>query len=380
MHEDALFLAVGGTIATWALIAIGYALVNYAFDTIGCWLSGGVEALQSNVTRTNWRSWRLTFFSQSAWQAFVSGGRSRWVEFRSDTLSWLWPITILAIPTFVYGLSHHMLSSRIADLERVNLSVADYRWPLFSNNSHGIQYFVLAVAIAGISISFWQYHHRPGEEPTWFAKSKPFHIGRVLFFDMVLAYMVLTTVVVWTDFMSATYRALGDDGIGYQIFASDLMYGLRPAYDMLIVFCTVLLLFSLLPLIMLVRERGKRFEKLYTILMYASVVAVVIVAAVFISRFHSRLGWIQATALEQLVNEYGFHFRSLSSFELTPQVMHYYDIVSRLPGGIPVPRWLEFFITARVVVIPYEVYLLLTEENEPRTPREIFRRVLGTIA
>lgn len=380
MHTDNFYRLINAMALSWYFLALLYALINYIYDIIGCWISGGNDQLRKEGIVINLST--LTDNGRGIFKIFNLGGQARLQEFKADTLSWLWPITVLAIPTYLYGFSYQIIIKTVEELANGGITLIDYRltMPLF-NWSENIQFIVWFVAIFTSLFTFWQYRNRPLEERTWLSKSDIFHGSRIIFFNSVLSYMIITTMLIWSDFMYALYKMLGDDILHYEILHQDLMYGLRPAYEAVIVLGLAFLAISLLPLIMLIRERSQRFSRGYYLLVYSGVIFVILSGAFVVIQFHIRLGMIQESALYQIISTVDLEISEIITHK--PEMLEglwFYDLVSGLPGGFPVPRWLEFLFTARVVLIPYEIYTLFAAGGGKATLSDILRRVIETVS
>ncbi|MCB8951378.1 MAG: hypothetical protein H6650_05125 [Ardenticatenales bacterium] len=379
MFTDYLFNAVGAAGFSWLAIALLLAIFNYVYDTVMCWITGGLARIRlpsRDKIRTGslWKDIRI--LSRLFWHQFRLGGRGRWQEFRADTLSWLWPLTILAVPTFLYGFTKSSIIESVQGLSQFGIVLDNYRLPLFKMLNDTLQHIVFAAAVINSALTFFRYRSR--KAPTWFSRSAVFHLTRLLIIDVILGYMLMTMVFTWLDYGTALYSVLSDNSIHYQVLDPDLMYGLHASYQVIVLLCALLTIISFLPAIMLIREKSQHYNWTYYGLMYAGISASIILGSLLIYQFHVRLGIIHESALMVVTNS-----ANLDPAQLTSGVgiadlvaLRFFSVIRDLPGGFPIPSWITFLVSARSILFSYELLLMLYSDGERPTIRDMLRRIL----
>jgi hypothetical protein len=267
------------------------------------------------------------------------------------------------------------------ELEEFGLDLVAHRLPEIVDANDYLQYFVWGAAILMALSSFVRYQRRDG--PTWFSKSIPFHLSRVALFDLFLAYMVLSLVAIWLDFSVALHNLLGDPQQVFGFFAPDLMYGLRPAYSVVTGVSFLLVVLSFMPAVMLLRERRQAYGWIYYGLIYGAVIAVAVLFGFLIFRFNGRIENIHFNALQDVLARIDRPLDVSVPANETYQVLvalEYTNVVRWLPDGFPLPRWLEYILGARLLLLTYELYIIFSPKSEWPTLSEALRRVTKTLS
>ncbi len=159
----------------------------------------------------------------------------------------------------------------------------------------------------------------------------------------------------------------------------DGLYGLKPAYELLIGQFGVGLLASFLPALMLRRE----FKQLYSIMYKAGVlvgiVAVIAIASIVLHNFSDALEQTRSSALTITADSLK---ASLSSATNLVQEMHRmsllieYQIVDSFPSSLPLPDWLKALGVSRLLLLAMEFYSLLQPVlGTPKMP-DVLRRII----
>jgi hypothetical protein len=355
----------------WIVIAVFLAFFFYGFNSFMCWFFGGVDSVRHPEGAKSESSAgerkikvRLSRFINT----FLEGGSIRWREFRDDRLSWLWPITVLALPVIFYGFSHLKVDSVLSDLNSAGINLSQYSFSNPGSWNRNIKYFVLVFSILVNIPTFLRYQFLRSEK-IWFAKSSVHNLTQTLLFNIPLSYIICMLIFIWADFFIALYRLLGDDQVKYQLMHPDLMYGLKSVYDTTIVICLLLLVFSFLPLIIILREKGEKYNQQYRLGVYGGVIVVILLATAIIYQFDQRLDIIQGVGLAKILQNYpSLHIIGNTGNSADTWVgLQYYSIVMQLPAHFPIPAWLGYLISFRVVVLGFEL-IQLSKTGTDRKP------------
>ncbi|MCA9934641.1 MAG: hypothetical protein KC415_11990 [Anaerolineales bacterium] len=379
MYADRFFDLIGVRGFAWVGVAVLYALVNYVYDVVMCWITGGVQNLSSRFSLRGGRRLIIRFrqWIRKELPNFETGGRQRWHEFRDDTLSWVWPLTVLAVPTLIYGATRSTLIVSVDNMTKEGINIIGHRqWP-FAQIKDDLQLLVWVLALIPPAITLYRYQHR--SKLTWFARSLFFHASRALLFDMVLAYMVLNTILMWIDFSTALYVTLRDGSVQYPILHPDLQYGLQSAHSAIIVGIFLIFLMSILPTIMLIREKKETYSWTYYGLIYLGILCVAILSSILVFQFNKRLGIIHENALGKIVRDANLSVDTIANTTTnssTIAALEYLSFVSKLPDGFKIPDWISFLLSARVFLLFYEMYILLSTNEERPSIASVFRKIL----
>jgi hypothetical protein len=370
MHPDAFFEIFNLGIP-WYLLALAYASVDYAFNLIMCRLCGGISVASSNFQNAPGRAIFTREFWRSAKEKFVAGGRELTKDFFADKLSWSWPLTVLAIPTVFFGFSREIIQRSILSLQSIGVTVQEY---FLTSNLSGVQYILWGIAFA-ISMGTFYRYQRKRSHSTWFSKFWPFNFLRTLFFDFPLAYMALSTVLVWLEFTVAIYKVLSDSTINYQPLYPDLMYGLKATHTTVLGMGIFLTILSFLPTIMLIRERTENYSKMYFVLMYGGILTLFIILGALVLKFDQRLDMIQNMALTSIQASLSDPINSADAQSAAR--LEYFSIVANLPGHFPIPSWLNLLLSARSIAFIFELIRIGSPATTQSAVLRILEKLLG---
>lgn len=371
MHPDAFFdfFNIG---APWFLLAMVYAGADYSFNLIMCRLFGGITNTKNCFQEMNSKRAILTTqFWRSVKDSFAIGGRELTKEFRADKLSWSWPITVLAIPTVLFGLSRQIVQKSILSLDNIGVDVAHYS---LIPNLPVIQYVLWFLAFF-LSMSTFYRYQRQRSKLTWFARFWPFSLLRTLFFDFPLAYMILSTIFLWLEFSGTIYRLLADNTIHYIPLHPDLMYGLKATYTTVLGMGVFLTILSFLPTVMLIRERGENYSKMYYLLLYSGIATLFLLLGALVFRFDQRLDTIQTSALNAAQS--ALFSGANESDAKTAVQLQYFSIIAGLPGHFPIPSWLNLLLSARSIAFLFELARIASPATMQSVTIKMLERLLG---
>lgn len=381
MFVDALYDFIGLSGAVWIGVAMAYALFDYGFNTIMCWFTGGAQRIRlpaRDSVRTGSTLRDGLVLLRLAIHQFRMGGDQRRQEFRSDSLSWIWPITVLAIPTALFGVTRTVVKSVVADLIEAGVLIINYRILPFSWLGDRVQYLTWLISLLVAFITLWRYRRRRLTQ-TWFSRSIVFHVLRIVLFDTPLVYMIMNVALLWFDFAASLYRVLLDHSIAYTILHPDLMYGLQSAHKAVVGISLSLVLVSLLPTIMLLREKQETYSWIYYVVLYSSVLITFVLGGILIYQFDQRLEAIQQATLQVVLERVDLGTDAVTGGGNPTQMtagLQYYMLVSRLPGGFPVPSWFKYVFGVRILVLGYELYVILSSVTEQASLSEAVWRFI----
>lgn len=363
MYPDALYSIIGGRPILWIVVAGLYALFDYAFNLFMCMITGGIQNLQ-NKSKKN-----LTL---SRYKRFLSGGIRRVQEFRSDYLSWLWPITVLAIPLGLYGITRYLVEMNIKSLSSIGIEILSY-W-VFPTSIY-VQVWIFFI-ITIVSLTTIYRYSRQRSKHTFFSKSTFYSTARVVLFNIPIGYAITNVALIIIGYSISLYRMLGDDLVVYDLFLADQMYGLRGAYDLILSFALISLLTSFLPTIILLREKKEKYSILYRLGIYLGIVVTFILIGILMHQFGRRLGNIQETALQS--TDFLSRLESGDDIQVLT-ALSYYNVVANLPNNFPLPVWLSSFISIRTVILGYEILKLLALESKELSVADLLKSVMARL-
>ncbi|RMH35305.1 MAG: hypothetical protein D6694_14785 [Gammaproteobacteria bacterium] len=360
MFDDMFFQWINSLNVPWFGIVVIYALSDYLFNIVMCPLMGGF----ANVEIFSLRKRRFLRLKQVslAFHQFTLGARERLREFFQDRLSWLWPMTVLAPSTAVYLISKQKINLAVKLLHQSGLQISDYRMAVFAVMGTSVQHVVWGVAFVLAVGTFIRYRRR--SETTWFSKSITYHFLRTMLFDFVISYVVLSSALQWIDFATALFRMLKDDSIVYPVFHSDLLYGLKPAFDATMFLTVLFLIVSLTPTTMLLREKDEKYSWMYYWLVYGCIVIVAITGGILLVQFNQRLEAIQKSNLQTVIQN--FHLDNIDGNHGTGLIigLEYYRTILNLPSSLPIPQWIKFLFSGRVLILALEIYENLAKAKD----------------
>lgn len=384
MFPEPLFDLLNLSGVGWVFIATSYAIFDYIFNFFMCWLTGGIQQIRllPKLTYTRKKNSVDRKIRQKLVSvAFKAGSHQRVNEFRNDPSSWYWPITILAIPIAFYGFTKSSIFATVNLLDTAGIQLINYRIAPFTFFSNQIQYILIFVAFVNISYSFYRYQYARTAS-TWFSKSVVFHILRIILFDALLSYLIFNILLVYFDFFSSLYFALLDPNIVYNALHPDLMYGLRPAYNELLLLISLMAILSFLPTIMLIREKKEKYKWIYYLLFVAGLlIAVLFISITLIYQFHIRLDSIHQQSLETIIQQTDISLNAIgvnANLLLKESLgLQYYWLLKEFPNGFILPSWLQYILSFRIILLVLELLSLRnSDKDQNHNQLAIFQRVI----
>lgn len=339
----------------WCLIASLYAIFDYVFNLFMCMITGGFEGLR-NKKRTR-KPKRMVFFES---------GVERVNEFRSDILSWLWPITVLAMPIALYGITRYVITNTTNSLISIGINLDKYQILPYSYN---IQILIWLAVVSASLTTIYRYRYQRSK-PTFFSRSTIYSSIRVILFNIPIGYATLNIILTTVSFMVMFYRVLSDNSLSYNIFHPDQMYGFKISYNTIIGISFILLIISFLPTVILLREKNETYNKIYKLGIYSGIVLTFVSMGTLIYQFGERLESIQNVALQvDLLNQLNVNKNDIQ----TLTYLTYYSIVSSFPSRFPVPIWLSSLVSFRALVLGYELFRVFTSNTKELSIAEVFK-------
>ena len=354
MYTDHLFLYLQEK--PWLLFLIIYALSDYFVNIISSIIVGGLDALRYTRCKSATVKGKILYFCME--------GCFRLLSYFRDKVALLWPWAVLFTSFFVYYKSKVIIYNYSDKIAHVLVDFYSFRLLWLRNSDAYIEY-VIAFFALGIAFSTFYRYQKQRQEQLWLNRGgfRTVHFVRVILFDFPIAFVVISTIFSWVDFWSALYAALYRSRIYYNIFHPDLMYGLRPVYQALLNFAIFLLIFSLLPLFMLLREKRQSYHKVYYVLFLLGIVSVYIVSQVMLIQLNRRVEEIYSQIITAVIQEQD----SLS----VPfyQRIETFGVISNLfLREVKLPNWLQIFFIFRIIIFALEVY---NAAQDARSFREI---------
>jgi len=392
MAEDRFFDLIGVSGIAWLGVAFGYAAFDYLYNLVMCSLTGGyqycsrlVRSLKRRIIASDYRyviqsRHRL---ARSFARQYKHGAVARVHEFRSDPLSWSWPITVLALTTVLYGLTRSYIGNVVNDLAINNIYLLDYRPAVMVAANASIQYLMWIMAI-GISISSFYRYYKARSVPTWFSRSNMYSMSRCLIFNTPLTYMTFQVIFLWLAFSVTLYNLLSDDWLVYEPLAPDMLYGLKPAYDAILILSVFIIVFSSFSIVILWRERRQKYSWNYQLILLGGILSVLLITGFLVYHFDQRLGNIKENALSTLFKQSpalgisNFVNTNLARESSLVRLQAYY-IIMQLPGGFPIPSWFSYIFSIRAILLLYEAYALLSVESNKQSFAELAREIIGKL-
>lgn len=361
----------------WLVLGLAYALFDYIYNVVMCYLTGGLSSLQHTqgigICRIFSKNYAEKFHRIA--QEFRKGAQKKYKQFLQDPISISWPLTVLFIPTILYGITHQVITHTLSSSFDGGIDIIRYRTLLFSNNSTNLQYYVWGIIIFSTLPTFFRYRYGRNTK-VFFSESIFFNFSRLLLFNIPIGYMVSSVVIMWIDFSIAIYKLLLDTKQEYVILHPDSMYGLKPIYDTVILMGFGLIIISLLPSVLLIREKGQNYRWMYYLGMYGGLLTVIVLVGILIYQFDLRLGVIKQSALAQVVPiDYCFDcLKNIDNINTQLKFL-YYELILTLPGSFPIPFWFEYVIGARSLFLVYELFIF-TSPKSNRSFRETMVEIL----
>ena len=343
----------------WYLIPLLWALLDYIFNIVMCFITGGIQNLL--IVRKR----RSKDFSR----LFLQGARERLLEFRLDKLSWLWPLTILAFSIFFYYFSIQYLTRLYSEIGHKIAPLEIYTPKIVKEYRQSIQNFVILLSYIIALSTFFRYS-KQRSDPTWFSRSKIFHLLRVLIFNANIAYSILWGFILWGVYFYSVYLLLVDEQITYNFIAPDLMYGLQPIYQSLIYYFFISLLLSFLPFIMVIREEGQKYEGVYYWLISTGLLIVLGSSIYLLIVLHLRIKSIFQDLLTLLSSFYEIEPSAQFSQDYLRKSIILSALLKDVPRNLPLPQWIYYFAGVRSLILLYE--LLSFVETTNKRPTVIF--------
>ncbi len=370
MYSD-FFYNYLNTRLPWIAIAIGYALFDYLYNLLICSILGGITQVKKYYS--NPKNQTKTIFAKVHFVAlrrnYIIGSRKLLKEFYEDKLSWSWPITSLAIPIIIYGISRKLTTGGVLSLTKNGVNVSSY---FFLPNNDLVQFFFWGLALI-ISLRTFYRYHKERTKPTWFSKVWLFSFSRTLLFNLPLAYMVLNTVYIWLQYSISLFQILSSDQIQYTIFHPDLMYGLGKVYSTVITMGVSLIILSLLPSFMLIREKEQKYNRMYYFLIYGGIITLFLLLSSLVIKFDQRLGNIQESSLNIIQRNLGSGFY----FDIeTIANLEYFSLISKLPSSFPIPGWFSFLLSARSIALFFEVVRIISPSSSKSNLVKFLEKIL----
>jgi hypothetical protein len=355
----------------WIAIAIGYASFDYFYNLIMCSILGGVIQINKfNINSKN-RARKLftKYYFTEIKRNYKIGSRKLLKEFYKDKLSWSWPLTSLALPTLLYGLTRKLAVDGVLSLTTNGINVDNFN--LLPSNIW-VQFFLWGFALILSLRTFYRYH-KERSKPTWFSRIWFFSFSRVLLFNFPLSYMVLSIIYIWAQYSTSLFLILSSNQIQYTIFHPDLMYGLGKVYNSVVTMGVFLIILSLLPALMLIREKREKYNKMYYILIYGGIITLFFLLSSLIIKFDQRLGNIREFALNSIQTK--IQIGIPASIE-TISNLEYFSLISNLPGRFPMPALLSFLLSARSIALFFEIMKIISHSTSNSNLFKLLQKIL----
>ncbi len=309
------------------------------------------------------------------------GANALYSKFRNDPLSWIWPFTVLMIPVALYGITHLYIDEIIVELAKARIVLSDY-YPFFLVRWNNIIQHLLWVLAGIISFLTIYRYHTQREGYTWFSTSLIFNSSRAIIFNLPLSYAFLSVIINWVLFSISLFMMLQDDVKKYTILYPDLMYGLKPAYEALLVLSSTILALSFLSVVVLYRERRQKYSKIYYLGLYGGILLVTLIIFSVIYQFDQRLGNIKENALYEIISTVDLTLGGAVNEASNGQIvnaLHFYQIVLQLPGNFPIPPWVTYIFGVRTIVIIFELLVAFSPDVEQKTISKVVKTLLSKL-
>lgn len=356
----------------WIGIAIVYAIFDYSYNLLMCSMVGGVIQIREYYKDLKTRKIKIfkRGFLNKILENYKIGSHLLLQEFFADKLSWSWPITTLAIPTAIYGISRGLTTSGILSLTKNGINFHDY---IMLPNNNQVQIFFWAFAVILGLRTFYRYQkERSGH--TWFSKVWLFSFSRMFLFGFPLSYMILNIIYIWAQYSVSLFQIFSNDHIQYLIFHPDHMYGLGEVYKTVITMSVFLIVLSFLPSLMLIREKEQRYNKMYYFLIYSGIITLFLLLSLLIIKFDQRLGSIQSDALGKIQIQIDPSLRPNIG---TLTNLAYFSLISTLPRGFPIPAWVSFLLSVRSLALFFEIVKIIFPSSYESNVVKLLQKILG---
>ena len=382
MYNDFFYYITNKYLVDWFLFGFFLAVIDIVFNNIMCFFTGGLQGIKNlkNILSKNDINSK-TLLKKLKYSWFRLKGKNRVKEYWSDPIAVIYSFTILLLPTWFYGLSHKIINNKVHELNLAGIYLFKNRAPVFSLNQFRIQYFILAISIIIVVSTIFRYQMR--SKKTWFSESLGFHIFRSVTFDIFQSYIIINIIVMWFDFFLSFFRVLENENMKYQILFPDQFYGLKPAYDLLILVDVVLVILSLLPIIMLFREKQQKYSWIYYCLIYGGLLSILILNIILVNKFNYRIEMIQYNEYYKINDNIDLTFENIldsNNYNNVNPVLQYILIINELPDSISFPQWFEYLLSLRLLLFLYELFILINKkELDTKIIKESFGNFLNKL-
>ena len=367
MYPDIVFKFIQTTPAGWIGIGFLFAMFDYTFNIIMCFIIGGIQNIRKNTKKNSLKQRQKTF---------VLGGREWIKEFRSDSLSWFWPLTILGMPIALYGITRIVVGEALTSLSDISTTVTHYY--LFSSAEY-FQFLPWLISVL-VSLTTIYRYRKQRSKPTFFSKSQFFTVIRVILFNIPIGFAVISIILFLISFSISLYRFLLDPEIIYNTFNPDQLYGLKKAYDTAVFMGVILIIISFLPTVMLIRESKEKYNSLYKLGTYIGILSSFIIFSILIFQFNFRIGEIKDAAYHVSL------LSSINSYSLNQNgrvdlfaALLYFNTVKDLPGSFPVPLWLGSIASIRTIILGYELSIIITSKDENKSVSDKVKAIIAKL-
>ncbi|MGQ9585289.1 MAG: hypothetical protein ACUVXG_07805 [Anaerolineae bacterium] len=280
----------------------------------------------------------------------------------------------------LYVVNWEAISQAIFTLQGDGINVAAWRFRLFVALDPWFQWLALAVSAVIVVLSIWRYMTSRSEKtllterlPRWL------YLFRVCLVDIPVAYMISMTVVNAFDFIAALNRVLTNIPTFVTVDAlhPDGLYGLRPAYNLLLGQLATGLLLSFVPLLILRREAQQWYAWQYKAATTVGIAITIGFALAVLANFNRAIDQVRFAEVASIVGR--LHSSQAQQPSLLEEVyranlLAEYQIAVSLPSSIPIPGWLQALGTSRLLLLAGEAYSLLQPVlGTPKIP-DVLRR------
>jgi len=167
--------------------------------------------------------------------------------------------------------------------------------------------------------------------------------------------------------------------IAVDIWQPDGLYGLKPAYELLLGQFGVGLLASFLPALMLLREAEQPYSRMYRAGVLIGIATVIAIASIVLYNFSSAIERVSLSAIAMTVDNLRTPQPQLTKLlqeMCRTNLLIEYQIVASLPSSLPIPGWLKALGTSRILLLAIEFYSLLQPAlGTPKVP-DILRSLI----
>ena len=344
----------------------------------------GADVLQTWLQRSALASWAIGVAYALLWLVFdvsacLAFGRKQELlgQLWQDPIHLWWLILFPGMVPIGYTLNFRATVSAVSSMRTNGIFVLACRHEVFTCSDAFPQWIALIlsllICLAGL---------RRRDKSLWFTKLPlPIRLLRLMIMDLPVTYMACKLTIDLIDWALAVNKVfvLLPRFIAVDIWHPDGLYGLKPAYNLLLSQAGIGLIASFLPMLVLHREAGQSYSWMYRTVLVLAVLAVLAFAAASWINLDSALERVKVSAVTTVT-------KRLRSLPWPPtallqetrrlNLLIEYQIARAVASTAPIPDLVKGLGISRFLLALIEVYAVLQPVLRlPQLPKALRRMV-----